>query len=913
MKTKGDAMKLWVLRIAVLAIGISLGGCMFTPKEHFYQNTTRYAPMAEDITTPQKEELKAQALAGPVTKEIRAKLEARGYMLLEDPVVMLQYERGFLVIFRAIVPPNDRPPTSVSGLAHLIYIGLHQGSRAFGVVDHGEKTLHIYPDGEKAFRGTGDVLHQLRKNERFRKFEQWLQTHGKVVGAAGAMLDETSYDIHIIVAAAPPASHDSGRAGVMALDPNVEVYVALAKALAVKDDEVLLDLETLVLLPSTKTERDFGPGFPVRDVNPGVILMGGPVYTIISGGEKPREFPNLRDFAFYTRRDTGERLTGDTGQGGFSQFVPAAQTRMRSLPFPKMPLQEERSLTVFCWDLINVPADNILLQFKTEAELTIEDYNLAVQYGLPITLEAAHAQKEIKLAFLGFSQLSFADVQVHYEKACELIKSDYFVVPALGMVGIFEDLLGMSFSDLGLLLLRLAEGDEQGKFEETYEALRPHGLEALERLFARFELKPTPERRITFIQALARQWKKYLQETQPKLAPQVFKEIFITWTVTKLLDYLYDTLLAYVSFKERPQYVRAWVEVVKEGAVIKFEKRPTIEEATFTTINIFAISKWIEKGIRAASTQNLLPPYPGLEKGETLEAVWGFYISTLLTGAAKVPPDPNALAFAALAACYRELLGKTVPEIDFPKAAVNILRHLLRLAVHLGAAERQGWVSEGVSVAGLTEVRVVYRRDKGWLPDPYEKANQVDPKQPIHHRPVVDVAIVNYADEPKHELLDWASKTLDEVRKDPEWPNNKEAWGLNVVAVVITERLDAEKVKEFLVKLKDHPLLTQIARDIRKRAASDSAYISTAFVAAWRSEGSNHVNYVWIDCGPYETPVVLRQETVKAIAAVQPSEILVEISEEVVKGTSITFSNSQIILAGGYGLEAREHQTIFPI
>jgi hypothetical protein len=913
MKTKGDAVKLWVLRIAVLAIGISLGGCMFTPKEHFYQNTTRYAPMAEDITTPQKEELKAQALADPVTKEIRAKLETRGYMLLEDPVVMLQYERGFLVIFRAIVPPNDRTPTSVSGLAHLIYIGLHQGSRAFGVVDHGEKTLHIYPDGEKAFRGAGDVLHQLRKNERFRKFEQWLQTHGKVVGAAGAVLDETSYDIHIIVATAPPASHNSGQVGVMALDPNVEVYVALAKALAVKDDEVLLDLETLVLLPSTKTERDFGPGFPVRDVNPGVKLVGGPVYTIISGGEKPRAFPNLRDFAFYTRRDTGEHLTGDTGQGGFSQFVPAAQTRRGSLPFPKIPLQEERSLTVFCWDLINVPADNILLQFKTYAELTIEAYNLAVQYGLPITLGAAHAQKEIKLAFLGFSQQSFADVQVHYEKACELTESDYFVVPALGMVGIFEDLLAMSFSDLGLLLLRLAEGDEQGKFEETYEALRPHGLEALERLFARFELKPTPERRITFIQALARQWKKYLQETQPKLAPQVFKEIFITWTATILLDYLYNTLFAYVSFKERPQYVRAWVEGVGEGAVIKFKKRPTIEEATFTGINIVILMDLMTEWIDLTSTENFLPPFPGVEDRQNLARVWREYVKSLLGRAARLDPPPNALAYAALVACYQEVIWMTVPERHRRTAIVNNLRHLLRLGVHLGAAEREGWVSEGAWVAGLTEVRVVYRRDKGLLPDPYEKANQVDPKQPIHHRPVVDVAIVNYANEPKHELLDWASKTLNEVRKDPEWPNCKGAWGLNVVAVVITERLDAEKVKEFLVKLKDHPLLTRIARNIRKRAASDSAYISTAFVAAWRSEGSNHVNYVWIDYGPYETPVVLRQETVKAIAAVQPGEILVEISEEVVKGTSITFSNEPIILAGGYGLEAREHQTIFPI
>jgi len=61
-------MKLWVLRIAVLAIGVSLGGCMFTPKEHFYQNTTRYAPMAEDITTPKK---KSSKLRRWLTRSLR--------------------------------------------------------------------------------------------------------------------------------------------------------------------------------------------------------------------------------------------------------------------------------------------------------------------------------------------------------------------------------------------------------------------------------------------------------------------------------------------------------------------------------------------------------------------------------------------------------------------------------------------------------------------------------------------------------------------------------------------------------------------------------------------------------------------------------------------------------------------------
>jgi hypothetical protein len=909
MKTKEGAMKLWVLRITVLAIGVSLGGCMFTPKKHFYQNTTRYAPMAEDITTPQKEELKAQALADPVTKEIRAKLEARGYMLLEDPVIMLQYERGSLVIFRAIVPSNDRTPTSVSGLAHLIYIGLHQGSRAFGVVDHGEKTLHIYPDGEKAFRGAGDVLHQLRKNERFRKFEQWLQTHGKVVGAAGAMLDETSYDIHIIVAAAPPASHDSGRMGVMALDPNVEVYVASAKALAVKDDEVLLDLETLVLLPSTKTKRDFGPGFPVRDVNPGVKLVGGPVYTIISGGEKPREFPNLRDFAFYTRRDTGEHLTGDTGQGGFSQFVPAAQTRRGSLPFPKMPLQEERSLTVFCWDLINVPADNILLQFKTDAELTIEAYNRAEQFGLPITLGAAHPQKEIKLAFLGFSQLSFADVQVHYEKACELIKSDYFVVPALGMVGIFEDLLGMSFSDLGLLLLRLAEGDEQGKFEETYEALRPHGLEALERLFARFELKPTPERRITFIQALARQWKKYLRETQPKLAPQVIGQIgaiALSEAITKLLDYLLRALVDYLSLEGGPRFLQASVKGQGPEATIWFEKNPTQEKKLFMAITVSAIKDILKEWIYSLD-ENKLPPFPGTRNPDEARREWVVLINDLLLGAMVdlgYKDRVQALSLAALAVSYRALLSNTASFEEYRAIRNSFVPHLLRLAVHIREAGRLEWHVEGVSVAGLTEVRILYRRAQRWLRDPDDK---------FHYRRVVDVAIVNYADEPKHELLDWASITLSKIRTNPDsWQRNKGAWGLNVVAVVITERLNAEKVKEFLVKLKDHPYLTWIwkrAARLPPNTAYISTAISTAFVAAWRSEGSNHV---WIDYGPHETPVALRQDTVKAIAAVQPSEELVEIkiNERV---WNPAFSNSPVILVGGCGIRCLEYGNIFPI
>jgi hypothetical protein len=544
-----------------------------------------------------------------------------------------------------------------------------------------------------------------------------------------------------------------------------------------------------------------------------------------------------------------------------------------------------------------------------------------VQYGLPITLGAAHTQKEIKLAFLGFSQLSFADVQVHYEKACELTESDYFVVPALGMVGIFEDLLGMSFSDLGLLFLRLAEGDEQGKFEETYEALRPHGLEALERLFARFELEPAPERRITFIRALARQWKKYLQETQPELAPKVIEEIgaiVVSWATTKLLDYLLGALVDYASFKGGARFVKAWVEGKGQHATIKFNKYPTQEEKLFIAMTVWAIKDMLNRWIDLID-ENKLPPFPGVQDPKAARAEWVDLISSLLDGAILELGNQRrveALAFAALAVCYGTLLHNTASLEERCATRNSFVPHLLRLGAHLKEAGRLNWFAEGVSVAGLTEVRVVYRRDKGLLPDPDEKANQVDPKQPIHHRPVVDVAIVNYANEPKHELLDWASKTLDEVRKDPEWPNNKGAWGLNVIAVVITERLDAEKAKEFLVKLKDHPLLTQIARNIRKRAEElppNSAYISTAFVAAWRSEGSNRVNYVWIDYGPYETPAVLRQETVKAIAAVQPSEIPVEISEEAVKSTSITFSNSLIILAGGYGLEAREHQTIFPI
>jgi hypothetical protein len=478
----------------------------------------------------------------------------------------------------------------------------------------------------------------------------------------------------------------------------------------------------------------------------------------------------------------------------------------------------------------------------------------------------------------------------------------------------------MSFSDLGLLLLRLAEGDEQGKFEETYEALRPHGLEALERLFARFELKPTPERRMTFIQALARQWKKYLRETQPKLAPQVIGEIgaiAVSEAITKLLDYLLGALVDYASLKGGPRFLIASVEGQGPDATIRFDKNPTQEKKLFMAITVSAIKDILKEWIYSLD-ENKLPPFPGTRNPDEARREWVVLINDLLLGAMVdlgYKDRVQALSLAALAVSYRALLSNTASFEEYRAIRNSFVPHLLRLAVHIREAGRLEWHVEGVSVAGLTEVRVVYRRDKGWLSDPDEKARQEYEEQPIHYRPVVDVAIVNYADEPKHELLDWARKTLDQVRKDPEWPINKRAWGLNVVAVVITERLNAEKVKEFLVKLKDHPLLTRIARDIRKRAAElppNSAYISTAFVAAWREEGSNHVNYVWIDYGPHETPVALRQDTVKAIAAVQPSEELVEIKINE-KAWNPTFSNSPVILAGGCGIRCLEYGNIFPI
>lgn len=839
--------------------------------------------MAEEIPNPQKEELKARALADPVTKEIRTGLEVRGYRLQEEPEVVLQYERGFVVIFRAVESqanqtptpperprerpsfgrepyPKPRPATFGAGPAGLIYLGLDTGSRAFAVIDQTEqeKTLHIYLDGERTFRHAGDVLPQLRKNERFRKFEEWLKTHGKVVGAAGAILDETNHDIYIVIPVAPqqPYPRNPGLVETMALDPDVEVYMGLAKVLTVENNEVLVDPETLVLLPTTKTTDRLLPGFPVREVNPGakaeIIDMGGPVYTVISGGEKPRAFQGLRDFAFFTARDTGERLhSGDTGQNNFSRFVPPTIGGLHQ-PETSGFSRRERSLTVFCWDLLNVPADNVLLQFKTDPELTLAAYNAAVRqdaYGV-IAAKDTRSTSKPPVYLAGFSEVRLEDVKELYEKALRDFTSDqpYLVVPTAGVIHVVEHRLKMPLERLGELLLRLAEAANQGRFDEAYKELLPQGLSNLVEVFSRLipEGWPGRERIPQFIKSLALEWQRRLLEKQ--LSPQVIGTVILNTALEKLLNLLWNAFVSFVQGDKVPKFAKKFCD---NKGYFYIEPTPVqlgIHWGSF-------LRPWLDDWLTKAG----FPKLKGLEDADSWKAaifsVWGTRLGN---------PQTRKEAVVIISVIYK--YATFAENIDFEVRVDEFkpyYHHLLKVMAFLdGALTRDHpskWICAGISVAGVTETRLVLYRD-----------------ETRRGETVRDIAVVNFLTAPDssedfEKIYNWVESEISTFTGRREYNPmdpirfGKNTWevdgrkltpGFDIAAVVFTDPVSPKQAAEIrkLVdrmdkNLKNLPGLSEHGYDI----IDPDDVAARAVVVTWKEEDEkgNVTNWVSIiELGP---------------------------------------------------------------
>ncbi|MEN3009386.1 MAG: hypothetical protein ABDI20_00110, partial [Candidatus Bipolaricaulaceae bacterium] len=248
--------------------------------------------------------------------------------------------------------------------------------------------------------------------------------------------------------------------------------------------ELVIDPESLWLLPHA-----LGAGVLER--------KGTRRYTVIAGGRKPSAWNDLRGF------------------GWLAEYYPFEPARPEPLSHARAEPLAGMSLTVFLWELADHPGDNVLLKFKTEAELTIEAYNLALQYGLPANLGIANDSKGTRVAVVGEGKTTLAKVKRLSELDIEgliRVTGEYIYVPAQGAIYILEDLLGIKLEELAFVLYQLAKAEEEGRFAQAFEELRPKGLAALERLLEELAPPRTERERIEYyIRQLARHVKKLIK------------------------------------------------------------------------------------------------------------------------------------------------------------------------------------------------------------------------------------------------------------------------------------------------------------------------------------------------------------------------------------------------------------------
>ncbi|MCS7240765.1 MAG: hypothetical protein NZ651_05940, partial [Candidatus Bipolaricaulota bacterium] len=414
-----------------------------------------------------------RALASPSVQALIQKLEARGWHREPGAEQALAFARGQILILRftqkdqgeTFPPPLEskwdtkravKPsPVLSSSPPFLMYAALPEREEAFAVLKEGEDALlHLYPDGERRFLwfSGAALLEQLRKNGRFRKFELDLKRHVDQVACGPALVDQatniayifvtgcnSSLSPHSLPAVYPPPSSYHPVEGA--------TYLALAKVRSLASSELVIDPESLWLLPHALESGTFKKQGSKE------------TYTVIAGGQRPSAWSDLQSF------------------GWVDVIYPVQLARPEPMSHVGVEPLTGMSLTIFCWELADYPEDNILLRFKTDLELTLELYNKAARYADYGVVGLYDSSQLFLLA--GYDKLTPAELHAIQQKP-------RFVAPPSitfeMLQKLMEDVLGLSLDEVGLIFLRLAEAERQGRFAEEYAAVAHTRLARLREL-----------------------------------------------------------------------------------------------------------------------------------------------------------------------------------------------------------------------------------------------------------------------------------------------------------------------------------------------------------------------------------------------------------------------------------------------
>jgi hypothetical protein len=263
-------------------------------------------------------------------------------------------------------------------------------------------------------------------------------------------------------------------------------YLVLAKAIGEINGEVIIDPDSIWLLPRSSSEgkNPWSTGIPRREVYLDetriVDLTVPPQLHVIHGfGDAPGELGNLRPFGFVVMRDP---MAG----------------RYRPLPMPSPSDRGDRTVTpprnppagkiffgteLYIWRLVDWGPENLVLRFEPAAELALATYNTILKSNAPSILAVHEPGNNILAILAGFESFDVVKVRNLYAKlegaahavTQTLSNRDLLYASAVGF-DLFTRSIGLDAEELIRDFLKLAEADETGTFPELYAELTSQGL-----------------------------------------------------------------------------------------------------------------------------------------------------------------------------------------------------------------------------------------------------------------------------------------------------------------------------------------------------------------------------------------------------------------------------------------------------
>ncbi|MGY4707036.1 hypothetical protein ACVNPS_04690 [Candidatus Bipolaricaulota sp. J31] len=461
--------------------------------------------------SPLEGNIYASVLELPEVRALQERLEAEGYAALPDAVSTGEFfgtqfafipfskegsseERGARETF---LP--RRLPKATLPLESMAYV-VHWDGGTIGVLPMGSGVLRVlYPDVDRAYRvvpSPSGLLEQLRENERFISFERWLLNEHPLrrsvssplqLFVSQAFLDEALGVVYILLVFGEiPSGDPGGYLKIYQEDESLEPlreYLVLAKAIGEINGDILIDPDTIWLLPREDGENEGDPwaeGIPrqelIRDsVEPVNLRIPQQLHVVRGFGAAPEEFGDLRSFGFVVPRDSDPFWLAP-------EPTPQPRSREARLPFSQ-PECPPFGVELYVWSLVDRGPENLVLRFVPSAELALATYNTFVESNAPSILAAHEPGKNILAILAGFEGIDVAKVKNLY---AELEGAAHAVTQPLSNQGLlyssaagfdlFARSIGVDAEELIRSFLKLAEADEVGTFPELYAELTPQGL-----------------------------------------------------------------------------------------------------------------------------------------------------------------------------------------------------------------------------------------------------------------------------------------------------------------------------------------------------------------------------------------------------------------------------------------------------